>query len=235
MLRVLVIDDDFMVAKVHTAFVERTAGFTVVGQAHTGADALQQIASLRPDLVLLDIYLPDMTGLDVLQRLRAGGGPSADVDVLVVSAAKDVDSVKQALRGGVVSYLIKPFHYAALEARLQQHLELRRRLTQLGGPGEKEDHQDEVDRIFGATASTRQATGSLPKGVSADTVSLVSRVVRDAGDQGLSASECAELTGLSRVSARRYLEHLTTVREAEVWSRYGGAGRPERRFRRAER
>jgi response regulator of citrate/malate metabolism len=231
MLRVLVVDDDFMVAKVHSAFVDRTPGYTTVGQAHTGADAIRQVHALRPDLVLLDIYLPDMTGLEVLQQLRATG--DADVDVLVVSAAKDVDAVKLAMRGGAVSYLIKPFHYSELEQRLKQHLEVRRRLDDLAGETGAETRQQDVDHIFRAPPAAGAASpAGLPKGVSQDTMALVRKVLSDAGDQGLSASECAELTGLSRVSARRYLEYLTTTGEAEVWSRYGGAGRPERRFKR---
>ena len=115
MIRVLVVDDDFMVAKVHCGFVERVPGFVVAGTAHTGEEALLAVERLRPDLVLLDIYLPDMTGLEVLQRLREGG---AAVDVLVITAARDVASIRSALRGGVVHYLIKPFTVDVLRERL---------------------------------------------------------------------------------------------------------------------
>ncbi|HEX7744295.1 MAG TPA: response regulator [Micromonosporaceae bacterium] len=226
MIRVLVVDDDFMVARVHSGFVERTPGFTVVGTAHTAAEAIKAAERLRPDLILLDIYLPDMTGLAVLQQLR--WDPQTEVDVIVVTAASDVDSVKQALRGGVVHYLIKPFRYQDLRERLDHYAERHQRLGALTDPRGAMARQDEVDRIFAAPVTGR---GAMPKGLTAETAALVRSALAAAGTQGLSAAECAERTGLSRVSARRYLEHLVTAGAAEVRSRYGSTGRPERRFR----
>ena len=113
---VLVVDDDFMVARIHTQFVERTPGFRVVGVASTGRGALDDIARLRPDLVLLDVHLPDMTGIDVLRRLRADGD---DVGVLMVTAAREADTVRAAASGGAVHYLVKPFDYDDLRVRLE--------------------------------------------------------------------------------------------------------------------
>lgn len=226
MIRVLVVDDDFMVARVHSGFVERTPGFTVVGTAHTGAEAIKAAERLRPDLVLLDIYLPDMTGLTVLQQLR--WDPRTDVDVIVVSAASDVDSVKQTLRGGVVHYLIKPFRYQDLRERLDHYAERHQRLGALAGSRQEKSRQEQVDRIFAAPVAVR---ATMPKGLTAETAALVRNALGAAGEHGLSAAECAEQTGLSRVSARRYLEHLVASGAAEVRSRYGTTGRPERRFR----
>jgi response regulator of citrate/malate metabolism len=228
MIRVLVVDDDFMVAKVHAGFVERTPGFAVVDVAHTGADAIEAAERLHPDLVLLDIYLPDMTGLAVLQRLRGGGGP--EVDVIVVSAARDVESLKQALRGGVVHYLIKPFRYQDLRERLDHYAERHRHLGALADAGREDARQEDVDRVFAAPVG-KSARNAMPKGLTAETSALVRRALCDASDEGLSAAECAERTGLSRVSARRYLEHLVSIGAADVRSRYGSTGRPERRFR----
>src|SRR4051794_22053488 len=111
-----------MVAKVHAGFVAALDGFEVVGTASTGARALEEIDRLRPDLVLLDVYLPDMTGLEILRRLRAAGSP---VDVVVISAARDVDSIRSAFHGGVLHYLIKPFDRATFESRLRDYATLR--------------------------------------------------------------------------------------------------------------
>ncbi|NRQ33503.1 response regulator [Nonomuraea sp. NN258] len=215
MIRVLVVDDDFMVARIHSGYVSRVPGFEVVAVAHNGADALAAAAELRPDLVLLDIYLPDMSGLEVLKALH-------DVDVLMISAARDVSTVKEAMRGGAVNYLIKPFTATALAERLQQYADTRRRFTAIG----PEARQDDVDRLFGLP----KAPAPVPKGLSPATCALVADALRDAGGD-LSAAEAAELTGLSRVSARRYLEYLCEAGRAELRPRYGTAGRPEHRYR----
>ncbi len=218
MIRVLVVDDDFMVAKVHAAFVARTPGFEVVGVAHTGSTALVSVAALHPDLVLLDIHLPDIPGTEVLRRLRE---QDPDVDVLVISAAKEAGTVRAALRGGVVNYLLKPFDQDALRERLQRYAATHRSLA---APTVA---QTDLDRLFGA-APDRRAAARLPKGLSPESAELIARVLQAADD--LSASECADRTGLSRVSARRYLEHFVEVGHAEVRLQYGTAGRPQRRY-----
>lgn len=224
MIRVVVVDDDFMVATVHAGFVARVPGFTVVGVSHSGGEALRMIAELRPDLVLLDIHLPDVSGIEVLRRLRES---DPEVDVLVISAAKEVDTVQTALRGGVVNYLLKPFDQAALRGRLQQYAAAHKSLAAAPTIA-----QSDLDRIFGGASrpgTQVEAGGRLPKGLSPESAALVRRALREA-DGELSASECAEHTGLSRVSARRYLEHFIKTGQAEVRLRYGAAGRPQRRY-----
>lgn len=221
MIRVLIVDDDFMVARIHAGYVARTPGFAVAGQVHTGTDAFRAVSRLRPDLVLLDIYLPDISGLDMLRRLRGEGPP--EVDVFVVTAARDVDTVRQAMRGGVVNYLIKPFDYATLRERLERYAALRRELAEVSSAG-----QAEVDRAFSGAASGQ--VGRLPKGLTQETAALVEQALRETHPD-LSASECAARVGLARVSARRYLEYFVSSGRAEVRLRYGAAGRPERRYR----
>ena len=112
----LVVDDDFMVARIHTRYLATVDGFHVVDTVHTGTDALAALERHHPDLMLLDVYLPDMTGIDVLRRARQD---FPDVDVIVVTAARELDTVREAMQGGAVSYLIKPFEYEALGERLK--------------------------------------------------------------------------------------------------------------------
>jgi response regulator of citrate/malate metabolism len=234
---VLVVDDDFMVARLHSKLVERVPGFTVVGEAHSGAEALTAVSDLHPDLILLDIYLPDMSGLDVLRELRRDQAPPTETDVLVVTAAQDAETVRGALRGGAVHYIIKPFDAPVLRERLEHYARRHQELAAIATPG-----QDDVDRVFGVTpgppAPARPptspvpvtATGSrLPKGVTEQTADLVRRALAT-HPEGISASECAVHSGLSRVSARRYLEFFVSTGRAVVTLRYGTAGRPERRY-----
>ncbi|MFI8518257.1 response regulator [Streptomyces sp. NPDC085481] len=222
MTKVLVVDDDFMVAKLHCRYVSAVPGFSVVGVAHSGAEALAAAERLRPDLVLLDIFLPDMDGIAVLRELRATG-PA--VDALFITAARDADTIRSALRAGALHYLIKPFNQAALQEQLRHVASLRSRLDGLAAA---EARQEDVDRIFGARP---RGSRELPKGLAAHTAELVDSVLR-AHPEGLSATECAEAGSLSRVSARRYLEYFAETGRAEVTLRYGGTGRPERRYRR---
>ena len=223
MIKVLVVDDDFLVARIHRGFVERTEGFEVVGAVHKGGEALEAVASLKPDLVLLDVHLPDIFGLDLLARMRE---INPDLDVIVISAAREAETVRRALRGGIVHYLIKPFTYEDLQQRLVHYQDAYRQLDETSGATD----QAEVDRVFGI-ASAAGAGERLPKGFSAETLRLVEEAMGAAGDD-LSASEVGEIVGIARVSARRYLEHLVSAGKAEVRLQYGEVGRPQRRYRR---
>lgn len=223
MIRTLVVDDDFRVADLHCAYLERVPGFAVAGRAHTGADALAKVDRLRPDLMLLDFYLPDISGLEVLSRLREEEHPA--VDVIAITAARDVDNLRGAMRGGVVHYLIKPFRLAAFEEKLTSYAAASARLARIGVAD-----QGDVDRIFGSLRSAHSATSLLPKGLSEVTLALIIQTLRGARS-GLAAADVAETAGLSRVTARRYLDHLCSLGTAELTMRYGGRGRPEHRYR----
>lgn len=219
---VLVVDDDFMVARIHTHYLATVPGFSVVGTVHTGAEALAAMNELHPDLMLLDVYLPDMTGIEVLRRARQ---EFPDVDVIVVTAARELDTVREAMQGGAVSYLIKPFEYQALGERLEHY-----RRTRSALEASSSADQQQIDQLFGVRSAATSAddVAGLPKGLSRETAQAVRAIL--SRDEAISATECAERVGLSRVSARRYLEHLEKTGVAEVTLRYG-IGRPERRYR----
>ncbi|MFI5617224.1 response regulator [Streptomyces sp. NPDC051567] len=220
MIDVLVVDDDFMVASVHRTFVDRVEPFRVVGTANTGEQAITAVGRLRPDLVLLDLYLPDMFGLDVIPRLRTAGH---DCDVMVISASREAEAVRRSVRQGVVNYLLKPFDFEDLRPRLERYAAQRNSLLTTVVRG-----QADVDRVL-TGAGLPTSSVALPKGMSVETAGLIERTL--CGAEGtLSAAECAARTGISRVSARRYLEHFHDTGRAEVSLRYGAAGRPERRY-----
>lgn len=223
--RVLVVDDDFAVAALHRGFLEADGRLEVVGTAHTGAEVLRLVDELRPDLVLLDIYLPDMTGIEVLQQLRARKGEP--VDIIAVTAARELETVRAAMAGGVLHYLVKPFPAHVLRERLDDYLVHWQALRRSEDAGALD--QEEVDRLLSAPRSAR-APRALPKGLSPRTLDLVVDALRGAGGDA-SAQEIGEAVGISRVSARRYLEQLTASGKAEVTPRYGAAGRPENRYR----
>lgn len=224
MIRVLVVDDDVRVARNHQELVESVPEFTVVGVAHTAAAALAQVRGHRPDLVLLDLHLPDASGTSVMHTLRSATSQSApQPDFLMITAVRDIAQVRAALHGGAVHYLLKPFPLSALRDQLERYAVARRQME-----GERQATQQDVDRLFGLLRPP--AARSLPKGLTSATVDLVAGVLREAEGE-VSASDVAERSGVSRVTARRYLEHLCADGRAELRMRYGSAGRPEHLYR----
>ena len=210
---------DFRVADLHRLYTEQVAGFEVVGIARTGSEALDLVGRLQPDLILLDIYLPDMSGIDVLRRLRE---LRRQVDVITITAAKDVATLRAAMHGGSVHYLIKPFTFAVFRERLESYAAVASRLGQVA-----EASQADVDRMYGLLRPGDER--ELPKGLSAATRDLVIDTLRTAGEP-LSAVQVASLAGVARVTARRYLDHLAETGVVELTLNYGAPGRPEHRY-----
>ena len=217
-VRVLVVEDEPLAAEAHAEYTRRVEGFEVVGIAHSATEASRLLGELSVDLVLLDMYLPDGHGLGLLRNLRAGGDLC---DVIAVTSARDAEVVRGAVTQGVVLYLLKPFTFATFRAKLEQYAAYRESL-----PEEQLDQED-VDALLGSLRTTSTA---LPKGMSAETLREVTAALREAGG-GLSATEVAELVGASRVTSRRYLEHLADAGRVERQPRYGRSGRPEVEYR----
>jgi response regulator of citrate/malate metabolism len=222
-IEVLVVEDDRLAAEAHRRYVERVPGFTVEGVVHSGGEALRFLDRRPVDLILLDFYLPDCHGLDICRRLRAANQPT---DVIAVTSARDLAMVRSAVSAGVVQYLLKPFTFAGLRAKLERYARFH---STLGRSGEAAD-QDEVDRALATLRSPDRSV--LPKGVSALTLEAVREVLLRTED-GLTAGAAASAAGVSRVTARRYLEYLVDHGYAERVPRYGQVGRPEMRYCRA--
>lgn len=220
MIRTLVVDDDFMVAKVHRGFVERVPGFQVVGVAHSAGEAREAVARLNPELAILDIYLPDESGLSLLKDLRQ---TATALDVIMVTAAKDAASLQQSMQSGVLHYIIKPFAFE----RFRQTLENYRRFRLERGQLTSADQTD-VDRLY--KLMTSAPASELPKGLNRPTLELIVDALSQ-GTQPASATDVAEKIGVSRATARRYLEYLEERGQAALELRYGSAGRPEHRYR----
>lgn len=222
-LAVLVVEDQPTAAEVLAAYVERVAGFRVVGQAASGAGCLKRLAAGGIDLILLDIHLPDMSGLEVLRRIRAAG---STVDVIVVTQARDLSVVAAAVSFGSMQYLVKPFTFATVRQKLERYQEYRSMLTE----NDLVLAQQEVDRLLHTLRET--AVDELPKGISSESLQAVVSALRACPEgDGLSAAEVAGSAGSSRVTARRYLEYLVSSGVAVRGARYRSAGRPEVEYR----
>jgi len=226
-LRVLVVEDDPITAEAHAAYVERVDGFCTAGVAHTGHEAIRMLRDAREgraapfDLILLDVNLPDTTGIELCRSLRAAG---IETDVIAVTAVRDAAVVRSAVSLGIVQYLIKPFGFAAFAEKLTAYRDYHARV----GTAVVTDQQ-EVDASFAALRTS--SGGDLPKGLTRETLDRVRAAVRAAPASAVSATELAGALDLSRVTARRYLEHLADSGVVERASRYGAPGRPEVEYR----
>jgi response regulator of citrate/malate metabolism len=219
MIRTLVVEDDPVVLEVNRGYLERVAGFVIVGVARTGREAVAATQAQPVDLVLLDFYLPDMSGLDVCRALRAANTPP--IDIIAVTAARDADTVRTAITHGVVQYLIKPYSFASFREKLQRYATYHQRL-----PTGQITSQSELDQMMNTLRGSTNV--ALPKGLAPPTYELIVGVLRTA-DQPLTATEIAHATGtpLTRCTARRYLDHLHQLGLVTLTPRYGTTGRPE--------
>jgi len=219
--RVLVVEDDFRIAQINAAMVEQHARFQVVGNCRSGAEALAwlQVHGHDVDLALLDVYLPDVEGLSLLWEVRR---LYRHLHIVMVTAAKEVDTVEEALRAGVFDFLIKPVQSTRMQAMLDRFLQ-RRAMGR-----RREIDQKELDEALSA-ALPEERTRTLPKGVDPISLETILQALSLATDP-LTASELAERTGTSRSTARRYLEYLVGSGQVGVAAAYGEVGRPQRLY-----
>ncbi len=219
---VLIVEDDLRVAEINRRFLEKIEGFRVVGMAASGEEAKEWLEVMQPQLVLLDVYLPDMKGVELLWHIRAC---HRQTDIIMVTAAGEMEVVREALRGGVFDYLVKPILFDRFKRSMEKYrdhlrtLSLQRRLDQ---------HQ--VDRLLRHVRDEIPASSSadLPKGIDAVTLEKVVQIVNKVGQAGLTAEQVGQQMGASRTTARRYLEYLVSIRRLKADLAYGTIGRPER-------
>lgn len=222
MIRTLVIDDDYHVAHAHALSVARLPGFVVVGEAHSAAEARLLVEQEHPDLLLLDMYLPDLSGLDLIRQLVSDSTEDNEPpDFLLVTAARDIESVRAAIQLGAFYYLVKPFSFAALREQLESYQRWHERLGQAD-----EADQSTIDGLYRLRLppAAPEAEHSMPA-----TMGRVLDIVGHA-DTSLGASEVAERLGVSRPTAQRYLAALVQRRLIDLDLAYGSTGRPEHRY-----
>jgi two-component system, CitB family, response regulator DctR len=225
-IQVVLIEDDPMVQEVNKQFVERVHGFKVVGIANNGIDGVEKIRKLAPELAILDIYMPGQNGMDTLKQIRR---EQLAVDVIVITAANDIQTIQSMLQNGAIDYIMKPFKFERVRQALEQYRALNTQLTQ-----DNTLTQSELDRLLMRNAAPvagpkEQAEDELPKGLQELTMKQILLFLMNQS-QSLSAEEVAEGVGLARVTARRYLDHLVKKKAVKLDMQYGGVGRPINRY-----
>ena len=224
MIRVLLVEDDPMGAEFNRLYVERVGGFMVVASAHSPAEGLAVLQAQPVDLLLLDIFMPGQTGMDLMGEIRRLG---LDVDVIFVTAARDARTIGRALKLGAVDYLIKPFEFERLQQALEGYRETYRMIR-----AEQSLNQMELDAALSRRPRESQSPTELPKGLDRATLARVCQAIVELpdGSPWFTSEELAGHVGISRVSIRKYLEFLSGLRVLKMEPGYGGMGRPVHRF-----
>ncbi|WP_417226152.1 response regulator [Amphritea sp.] len=227
MIKVVIAEDDPQIAEIQRRFLKRIDGFELIGIAHGLEEAEDLIEILQPQLLLLDIMFPTGTGLELLRKIRAG---NSKVDVIMITAAKEVETLREALYAGVFDYILKPLVFERLQETLtnyQQHLTKFETLQSLDQNGV----DDVLPRSSTSIETISEPEARLPKGIDGITLEKIRNIFAQS-DNSLNAEETGELIGASRTTARRYLEYMVSCSELSTEVSYGSVGRPERRYQR---
>ncbi|MGC5326754.1 response regulator [Brevibacillus sp. SYSU BS000544] len=222
-ISVLIVEDDHRIAEINRRFVEKVRGFEVVGIATDQTQVKEQLEILQPDLVLLDIYFPDMNGLELLRFIQQ---EHRSCDVIMITAGKEVEKVTEAIRGGAFDYIVKPVIFARFEATLERYRDFYWSIKRLKQEGHQID-QDEIDQLLQVNSRKGAKECYLPKGIDPLTLDKVEVVLKQEST-GITVEKISKEMGISRSTARRYLEFLVTKGEATADISYGAVGRPER-------
>jgi two-component system response regulator DctR len=213
MINVLIVEDDPMVVEVNSGFLEKIPPFKLCGTAATAEEAEKKIAELKPNLILLDMFLPDRSGLEVLKLMREQELKS---DVIVITAARDTATIHEVFRLGATDYLVKPFRFERFKSALESYLKMWKKLS-----SSRTLNQDDIDDF----KQVREDAEELPKGLSETTLrQIVLALIEE--DKPVTAEELASMLGMARVTVRRYLEYLQQSGKIKVEIKYGSVGRP---------
>ncbi|EGQ26936.1 C4-dicarboxylate response regulator [Sporosarcina newyorkensis 2681] len=216
-LTVYIIEDDPMVLEVNKGFLQRLDGFKLVGEAAEGKPAIEDIHKLQPDLILLDMYLPDMSGLELLRELRLENISS---DVIMITAARDAVTIREALRFGAVDYLVKPFRFERFQEALQKFSKNYWKFNTID-----KLKQEDIDLWIGSA----EKISALPKGLNEFTLEQIFVGLKNE-EHPLTAEQLAQKVGMARVTVRKYLDYLSVNGKVHIELQYGNIGRPTRYY-----
>ncbi|MGD6975148.1 response regulator [Bacillus altitudinis] len=223
MIKVLIAEDDFRIAAIHESYIQKVQGFQVAGKAKSAKDLWEALQKEQVDLILLDVYMPDELGTNLLPLLRER---HPEVDVIIITAATETMLLRDALHYGVVHYLIKPVTAQKFTQVLTEYKEKRELIN-----SKDEVNQTMIDLFFGQIQEESQQKDErdLPTGINSLTLDKVKTFMAEEMN-GITAEELGEKMGASRTTARRYVEYLVTTGECRAELAYGIIGRPERKY-----
>lgn len=219
MLRVLIAEDDFRVAGIHEQFLEKVKGTELAGKTSNCKETLAAVKKYKPDLVILDNYMPDGLGIELIEEIRQ---INKLTDIILVSAANEKEYIETAIRKGVKGIIIKPASLERFVSTVQKYLNDKMSL-------ESKDKIDQsfLDDFFGVKITEESTVAT--KGIDPLTLEKVKNILKQ-HQTGITAERTGEKMGASRTTARRYLEYLVSIDECYAELVYGIVGRPERNY-----
>jgi two-component system CitB family response regulator len=222
MIGVMIVEDDPMVREINTKFLKRVEGFSLYKAVSNLEDAKRVISIKKPDLILLDVYLPRENGLDLLKWIR---GQEMDIDIILITADKTIERVQEAFRYGAIDYLIKPFSFERFKEALDQFKD---RYESFQSNDEIE--QKDLDKLISCLGMP-QSDDDLTKGLNRYTYNIIWDEIGKGNYEYITAEELAEKLGIARVTVRRYLEYMEKESKVEKLVEYGKVGRPQHKYR----
>jgi two-component system response regulator DctR len=220
-LKVILVEDDPMVREVHRQFIEKVDGFKIIGIATNGQEGIQLIKTCKPDLAIIDIFMPHINGIEMLRDLRSEG---ISIDVIAITAASDIETVHKVLQQGTVDYIIKPFTFDRIKKSLENY-----KVYRLMFKEKDRLVQHELDQLLFKNNGEEKEIELLPKGLNTNTLIKITEFISKEKIP-VSAEEVAENIGIARVTARRYLDYLEKEGKVKIHVQYGGVGRPVNRY-----
>jgi len=220
-IKVLIVEDDPMVMEINAQFVSKLPGFKLAGKAFTGKEAICCINKEKPNLVLLDFFLPDTNGLTLLQTIRNNHYP---LDVILLTANRDPQHIQEIFRAGVVDYIVKPFRFDRFQTALEQYRQTLKKYKE-----NKPFEQADLDALMGVKL-TGDESEYLPKGLNDRTLQQIVQFLKRQAEP-LSSEDVAAGIGLARVTVRRYLDYLEKKGQIVMEIQYGSVGRPMNKYR----
>ena len=213
MYQTVIVEDDPTISLLDRTFLARDNRFALAHAFSNGHEALEWLLHHTADLIILDVYMPRMTGLELLRTLRMEG---IGIDVIMVTAANDSKTVDALLKLGVTDYLVKPFAASRFQQALDTFCQHREAVSH------DNVSQQELDALFPSAAPAV----SIPKGLQTRTLDRIRACLRQIPQAGATCETIADCSGFSTVTVRRYLTYLVSQGEAVTQVNYDTGGRP---------
>ncbi|CDQ19129.1 two-component system, CitB family, response regulator CitT [Halobacillus karajensis] len=221
-MKVMISEDDFRVAELHAQFLRMMEGVDMVGKALNAEETMRLLEETQPDLLLLDVYMPDQLGVNLLHQVRE---KVPHVDVIMITAAKEKEVVEKAMKYGVLDYIIKPITLDRFQETIQRYMERKEKMANI-----ETFDQAAIDQLIKPSVKSGSTPVAVPKGIDPLTLEKVEAMLDEAKDDGLTADQASTQMGASKTTARRYLEYLISIQKGKAEMNYGKVGRPQRKY-----